>query len=50
MRSLYLSQQGSRVSVREDTLTVKQGQTLLQTVSLPLLDHILVFWGVQLTT
>lgn len=50
MRSLYLSQQGSRVTVRADRLTVQQGDEPAQTIALPLLDQILVFGNVQLTT
>lgn len=50
MRSLYLSQQGSVVSLRQEMLLVKQGDTVLEAVQLPLLEQVLVFGSVQLTT
>lgn len=50
MRSLYLSQQGCYVSLRQEMLLIKQGTTVLETVQLPLLEQILVFGTAQLTT
>uniref|UniRef100_B8HYV1 CRISPR-associated endonuclease Cas1 n=1 Tax=Cyanothece sp. (strain PCC 7425 / ATCC 29141) TaxID=395961 RepID=B8HYV1_CYAP4 len=50
MRSLYISQQGCYVSLRQEMLLVKQGTTVLESVQLPLLDQILVFGTAQLTT
>lgn len=50
MRTLYISQQGCYVSLQQETLLVKQGDTLLQQVQLPLLEQILVFGKSQLTT
>jgi CRISPR-associated protein Cas1 len=50
MQTVYLSEQGCYVSLRSDTLQVKQGQTLLQTVPLPLIDQVLVFGKSQVTT
>lgn len=50
MKTLYLSRQGSRASLRGEQVRIEcQGQ-LLQEVQLPLLEQILVFGQVQLTT
>lgn len=50
MRTLYLSQQGCYVSLKQETLLVKQGQTILNQVQLPLLEQILIFGKSQITT
>ena len=50
MRTLYISQQGCYVSLKQETLVVKQGDQVLQQVQLPLLEQILVFGKSQLTT
>lgn len=50
MRTLYISQQGCYVSLKQETLMVKQGDQVLQQVQLPLLEQILVFGKSQLTT
>ncbi|MGF1567009.1 MAG: CRISPR-associated endonuclease Cas1 [Nodosilinea sp.] len=50
MRTLYVSQQGCYVSLRQETLLVKQKETVLQEVQLPLLEQVLVFGQSQLTT
>ncbi|MBW4418957.1 MAG: CRISPR-associated endonuclease Cas1 [Myxacorys californica WJT36-NPBG1] len=50
MKSLYVSQQGCYVSLRQDCVVVKQGKTVLQEAQLPMLEQILVFGQSQLTT
>ncbi|MDY7014760.1 MAG: CRISPR-associated endonuclease Cas1 [Cyanobacteriota bacterium] len=50
MKTLYLSQQGCYVSLKQETLNVKRGETLYACVQLPLLEQILVFGQSQLTT
>ncbi|MBD2054635.1 CRISPR-associated endonuclease Cas1 [Oculatella sp. FACHB-28] len=50
MESLYISQQGCYVSLRQDCVLVKQGKTVLQEAQLPMLEQILVFGQSQLTT
>lgn len=50
MRTLYLSQQGCYVSLRQESLVVKQGEQVLQQVQLPLLEQVLVFGKSQITT
>jgi CRISPR-associated protein Cas1 len=50
MESLYISQQGCHVSLRQDCAVVKQGTTVLQEAQLPMLEQILVFGQSQLTT
>jgi CRISPR-associated protein Cas1 len=50
MRSLYVSMQGCYVSLQKELLLVKQGQTLLQEVQLPLLEQVLIFGKSQVTT
>jgi CRISPR-associated protein Cas1 len=50
MRSLYISQQGCYVSLQQEMLLVKQGETVHQQVQLPLLEQILVFGKSQITT
>jgi CRISPR-associated protein Cas1 len=50
MKTLYLSEQGCYVSLRQETLQVKQGKTLLQTVALPGVEQLLVFGKSQVTT
>jgi len=49
-RTLYVSQQGCYVSLRQEILVVKQGKQEVQQVQLPLLEQILVFGKSQLTT
>lgn len=49
-RTLYVSQQGCYVSLRQEFLVIKQGKEELQQVQLPLLEQILVFGKSQLTT
>ena len=50
MRSLYISQQGCYISLQQETLIVKQGDTIHGSVQLPLLEQILVFGKSQITT
>ncbi|MBD2097723.1 CRISPR-associated endonuclease Cas1 [Trichocoleus sp. FACHB-591] len=50
MRSLYISQQGCYVSLRQEFAVIKQGQTVLDEVQLPLLEQILIFGKSQVTT
>jgi CRISPR-associated protein Cas1 len=50
MRSLYISQQGCYITLQQETLIVKQGETILGQVQLPLLEQILVFGKSQITT
>ena len=50
MRTLYVSQQGCYVSLAAEQLLVKQGQTVLTEVQLPLLEQVLIFGHSQITT
>jgi CRISP-associated protein Cas1 len=50
MRTLYVSQQGCYVSLQQETVLIKQGNTIHAQVQLPLLEQILVFGKSQLTT
>jgi CRISPR-associated protein Cas1 len=50
MRTLYVSQQGCYVALAQETLVVKQGETVHATVQLPLLEQILIFGKSQVTT
>ncbi|UZQ56000.1 CRISPR-associated endonuclease Cas1 [Trichothermofontia sichuanensis B231] len=50
MLTLYLSQQGCYVSLHQETLVVKRGDTVLQSVQLLLVEQILVFGKSQSTT
>jgi CRISPR-associated protein Cas1 len=50
MRTLYVSQQGCYVSLQQENLVVKQGETIYGEVQLPLLEQILIFGKSQITT
>ncbi|NJL02706.1 MAG: CRISPR-associated endonuclease Cas1 [Spirulinaceae cyanobacterium SM2_1_0] len=50
MPALYVSQQGCWVSLSQESLLVKQRDTVLATVQLPLLEQVLIFGQSQLTT
>jgi CRISPR-associated protein Cas1 len=50
MRSLYVSQQGCYLKLQQETLIVKQGETIHAQVQLPLLEAILIFGKSQVTT
>lgn len=50
MRTLYVSQQGCFVALRQEALLIKQGETLLEEVQLPLLEQVLIFGKSQVTT
>ena len=49
-RSLYVSQQGCYLSLQQELVLIKQGQTVLNEVQLPLLEQILIFGNSQVTT
>jgi len=50
MRSLYISQSGCYLSLKQEQVLIKQGQTVLDQVQLPLVEQILVFGQSQITT
>ncbi len=50
MRSLYVSQPGCYLSLKQEQVIIKQGSTILDQVSLPLIEQILVFGPSQVTT
>ena len=50
MRTLYVSQQACYLSLRQELVIIKQGQTVLDEVQLPLLEQILIFGQSQVTT
>jgi CRISPR-associated protein Cas1 len=50
MKSLYVSQQGCYLSLAKELVIIKQGQTVLDEVQLPMLEQILIFGQSQVTT
>jgi CRISPR-associated protein Cas1 len=50
MRSLYISQSDCYLSLKQEQVLIKQGQTVLDQVQLPMLEQILVFGQSQITT
>jgi CRISPR-associated protein Cas1 len=50
MQMLYVSQQGCYLSLRQEQVVVRQGEQVLQTVQLPLVEQILIFGQSQVTT
>ncbi|MDK2408822.1 CRISPR-associated endonuclease Cas1 [Aphanizomenon sp. 202] len=50
MRTLYVSRQGCYISLKAETLIVKQGEIVHGEVQLPLLEQILIFGKSQITT
>lgn len=50
MRTLYVSRQGCYLALRQEQVVVRQGETVLDTVQLPLLEQILIFGQSQVTT
>jgi CRISPR-associated protein Cas1 len=50
MRTLYVSKQGCYVTLQQETLLIKQGETVCGEVQLPLLEQILIFGKSQITT
>ncbi|KGF72814.1 CRISPR-associated protein Cas1 [Neosynechococcus sphagnicola sy1] len=50
MRTLYVSQSGCYLCLHQEQLLIKQGQTVLDQVQIPLLEQILIFGTSQLTT
>lgn len=50
MRSLYISQQGCYLSLKQEHVLIKHGQTLLDQVQIPLVEQILILGKSQVTT
>jgi len=50
VRTLYIAQQGCYLSLNQEQVVIKQGQTVLDEVQLPLLEQILIFGKSQVTT
>ena len=50
MKTLYVSQQGCYLALRQESLLVKHRDEILQSVQLPLLEQVLVFGKSQITT
>lgn len=50
MKTLYVSQQGCYLSLRQEAILIKRGNLLLDEVQLPLLEQILIFGKSQVTT
>lgn len=50
MRTLYVSRQGCYITLKGETLIIKQGETIHGEVQLPLLEQILIFGKSQITT
>ncbi|MGF1674074.1 MAG: CRISPR-associated endonuclease Cas1 [Rivularia sp. (in: cyanobacteria)] len=50
MQTLYVSQQNCYVSLKKESLLVKQGDNILGEVQLPLLEQVLIFGKSQVTT
>jgi CRISPR-associated protein Cas1 len=50
VRTLYVSQQGCYLSLKQEQVIIKQGQAILDQVQLPLLEQILIFGQSQVTT
>jgi CRISP-associated protein Cas1 len=50
MRTLYISRQGCYITLKAETLIIKQGETIHGEVQLPLLEQILIFGKSQMTT
>ncbi|MUH01172.1 CRISPR-associated endonuclease Cas1 [Scytonema sp. UIC 10036] len=50
MRTLYVSQQNCYVSLQQEMLIVKQGETICAEVQLPLLEQVLIFGKSQVST
>jgi len=50
VKTLYVSQQGCYLSLRQEAVLIKRGETILDQVQLPLLEQILIFGQSQITT
>lgn len=50
MRTLYISRQGCYITLKGETLIIKQGETIYGEMQLPLLEQILIFGKSQITT
>jgi CRISP-associated protein Cas1 len=50
MKSLYVSQQGCYLSLKQESIVVKQKEQILAEVQLPLIEQILIFGKSQVTT
>lgn len=50
MHTLYVSQQGCLVSLKQESVLIKRGDLVLEAAQLPLLEQILIFGQSQVTT
>lgn len=50
MRSLYISQQGCKLSLKKELLILKKNNTIIQKIQLPFLEQIFLFGNSQVTT
>ena len=50
MRTLYVSQQGCRLSLKQEFVLIYLGDLLLQEVPLPSLEQVFIFGRSQVTT
>ncbi len=50
MKTLYVSQQGCYVALKQESLVIRQGKDILARVQLPLLEQVLIFGKAQVTT
>jgi CRISPR-associated protein Cas1 len=50
VKTLYVSQQGCYLSLRQESVLIKRGELILDEVQLPLLEQILIFGRSQVTT
>jgi CRISP-associated protein Cas1 len=50
VKTLYVSQQGCYLSLKQESVLIKRGETILDQVQLPLLEQILIFGQSQITT
>ncbi|MBF2037329.1 MAG: CRISPR-associated endonuclease Cas1 [Leptolyngbyaceae cyanobacterium T60_A2020_046] len=50
MRSLYISKQGCKLTLRQETVLVQQHNNVLDSIQLPLLEQIMIFGQSQVTT
>ncbi|MEM6614882.1 MAG: CRISPR-associated endonuclease Cas1 [Cyanobacteria bacterium P01_C01_bin.72] len=50
MRSLYISQQGCKLSLKKELLILKKNSALIQEIQLPFLEQVFIFGNTQVTT
>lgn len=50
MKTLYVSQQGCYVCLKQDLLIIKRGDQILKQIQLPLIEQVLIFGKSQVTT